>query len=172
MIELALLAIIVTVVVILIKPGRTPPLDSPLVIEREGQFHATLAPQLKLAQPLIEAIAHQLLEQRFPEGDSETLCFEISDVDVVTHGHKRYLLGLTRRNGILYFQAISPRPLAPDTDRDTPYKILQDYAALVLVNIPATSIKPEVSDLLAKGVLSVAKSRGVTIERLFSLRLQ
>ncbi|WP_035382729.1 hypothetical protein [Ferriphaselus sp. R-1] len=166
MIELITLTILVTVVIALIRPGRTPPLDNPLVIERGGQFHSTLAPQLNLAQPLIEAIARRLLDDGLPPGDSETLCFEIRDAEVAAHGQKFYLLGLTRRNGMLYFQAIGPRPLVPDTDRDTPYKVLQDYAAQVLVNIPATPGDAELGVQLVQTVLAVAASRGISARQL------
>lgn len=166
MIELITLTVLVTIVIALIRPGTTPPLDNPLVIERAGQFHATLAPQLNLAQPLIEAIAGQLLNDCLLPGDSETLCFEIRDVDVAAHGQKLYLLGLTRRNGMLYFQAIGPRPQVPDTDRDTPYKVLQDYAAQVLVNIPSTPGDAELGVKLAQTVLAVAASRGISAKQL------
>jgi len=166
MIELTILTIVFTIVVILIKPGRTPPLDNPLVIERGGQFHATLAPQLNLAQPLIEAITRELLDEGLPEGDSETLCFEICDADVIAHGYKFYLLGLTRRNGMLYFQAIAPRPQSPDTNRDTPYKILQDFAAQVLVNLPLASDNAALSEQLAQTALAVAASRGISAQQL------
>lgn len=166
MIELLTLSIVVAIVVTLIKPGRTPPLDNPLIIERVGQFHATLAPQLNLAQPLIEAISQGVHEEALPEGDSETLCFEVRDADVSAHGHKFYLLGLTRRNGVLYFQAIAPKPLTPDTNRDTPYKILQDFAAKVLVNIPARAPKSDLSQRLIATTLAVASARSIQARHL------
>lgn len=165
MIELITLTVLVTIVIALIRPGTTPPLDNPLVIERSGQFHMTLAPQLNLAQPLIEAIASQLLNDSLL-GDSETLCFEIRDADVAAHGQKFYLLGLTRRNGMLYFQAIGPRPQVPDTDRDTPYKVLLDYAAQVLVNIPSTPGDANLGVRLAQTVLAVAAARGINARQL------
>lgn len=165
MIELIILAVVVAIVVILIRPGRSHPPITPLVIDCAGQFHATLAPQLNQALPLIEAVAQQLLPEVLPAGDSATLCFEIRDTGEVARGGI-YLLGLTRRNGRMYFQAIEPRPLLPDTDRDTPYKVLQDYAAQVLVNIPSTSQSAELDERLAQAVRAIAALHGISARQL------
>lgn len=90
------------------RPGKTPPMKNPLVIERPGKYHVTLAPLLNLAQPFVEAIAQRLLESPNGSGDSTTQFFEVQDVLVTAHGHATYLLAITKRNGMLYFQAASP----------------------------------------------------------------
>jgi hypothetical protein len=135
MIELLLVTIVVIVVVSVIKPGRTPPLQNPLVIERVGQYHITLAPQLNLAQGLIESVAKQLGNVSELAQNSATLCFEMSDPEATAHGKHFYLLAITQRNGMLYFQAISP--LADD--QETRSKEINEFAAKVLINISRKS---------------------------------
>lgn len=107
MIEFLLVTITLIVVVNVIKPGRTPPLKNPLVIERVGQYHITLAPQLNLAQSLIESIAKGLGNGRELNSNSSTICMEVRDAEVTAHGKEFYLLAITQRNGMLYFQATS-----------------------------------------------------------------
>lgn len=46
-------------------PGKTPPLNNPLVIEHPGQYHMTLAPQLNLAQPFIEEVVKLISGQNY-----------------------------------------------------------------------------------------------------------
>jgi hypothetical protein len=91
-----------------VRPGKTPPLNNPLVIERPGKYHALLAPNLNLAQPLVEAIAQRLMESPIYAGNSTTQFFEVQDSHVTAHGHASYLLAITKRNGMLYFQAAAP----------------------------------------------------------------
>lgn len=105
MIELTLVTLALLFVVFVVKPGRTPPLANPMVINRLGQYHITLAPQLNLAQPLIEDIAKRLGSARELAQNSSTLCFEVRDAEVKAHGQDFYLLAITQRNGMLYFQA-------------------------------------------------------------------
>jgi len=105
MIELTLVTLALLFVVFVVKPGRTPPLSNPMIINRLGQYHITLAPQLNLAQPLIEDIAKRLGDPAELAANSSTLCFEVRDAEVTAHGKDFYLLAITQRNGMLYFQA-------------------------------------------------------------------
>jgi len=105
MIELTLVTLALLFVVFVVKPGRTPPLANPMIINRLGQYHITLAPQLNLAQPLIEDIAKRLGNPAEMAANSSSLCFEVRDAEVTAHGKDFYLLAITRRNGMLYFQA-------------------------------------------------------------------
>ena len=57
MIELIILVILIALIVLAIRSGKSAALENPLIIERAGQYHITLAPQLNLAQSFIEAIA-------------------------------------------------------------------------------------------------------------------
>lgn len=51
MIETLTIITLSVLFLIFFRPGKTPPLDNPMVIERPGKYHVTLAPQLNLAQP-------------------------------------------------------------------------------------------------------------------------
>jgi hypothetical protein len=117
---------------VFIRPGKTPPLNNPLVIERPGQYHMTLAPQLNLAQPLIEAIAKQFAPSGDTTQNSATQYFEVRDKQVTAHGSDSYLLAITQRNGMLYFQAT--RPQVGSSDSDTVAK----FSSAVLARFPAT----------------------------------
>jgi hypothetical protein len=59
MIETMTLITLSLLFLIYFRPGKTPLLDNPLVINRTGRYQATLAPQTNLAQPFIETIAEQ-----------------------------------------------------------------------------------------------------------------
>lgn len=129
---------------ILFRPGKTPPLDNPLVIERPGQYRMTLAPQLNLAQPFVEAVAKQIGSHGDAEPDSATQCFEVRDKQVTAHGHDSYLLSITRRNGMLYFQA----------DHPSGNQAVTEGAAA------------NTSQHIATSVLEVAQPRGISIKQL------
>lgn len=112
MIETLTLFTLCVLYLVFFRPGKTPPLNNPLVIDRPGKYHVTLAPHLNLAQPFVEAIAKQFLE--FPDcaGDSATQFFEVRDKHTTAHGDAAYLLAITQRDGILFFQATPPVPNA------------------------------------------------------------
>lgn len=160
MIELFTLTVLTLLVISLIRPGKTPPLDNPLVIERPGQYHMTLAPQLNLAQPLIEDIAKRLGSPGDLAKNSATLCFEVRDKEVTAHGKKFYLLAITQRNGMLYFQAIASQAGFPK-DR---LNALLEFANAVLANIPGTSEPDEqLNERIASVAHDAAQPRGIVI---------
>jgi hypothetical protein len=134
MIETLTIITLSVLFLIFFRPGKTPPLDNPLVIERPGQYHMTLAPQLNLAQPFIEAVASQIDTSGNSTQSSATQCFEVRDNQVTAHGHDCYLLAITQRNGILYFQAASPLT----GDRNSHRKIISEFAGVVLTRFPST----------------------------------
>lgn len=162
MIELTLLTILFTIVVIVIKPGRTPPLENPLVIDRIGQFRATLAPKLNLAQPLLESISKNMSEQARSLGDTSTLYFSIQDGDVKAHGADHYLLAVTLLDGILHFAVCSPRPLIYDYNAI----LSASTAALSAFQLNKDAISAEAEEALAKTVDTSAAQFGVKIARL------
>lgn len=135
MIEFFILTILTLLVIAIIRPGKTPPLDNPLIIERPGEHHMTLAPQLNLAQPLLEAISKEIRAQGQVHKNCATQCFEVRDKQVKPHGQDFYLLAITLRNGMLYFQAIAPRPLVRDSDSH--FNMLMEFSHAVLANVPA-----------------------------------
>jgi hypothetical protein len=81
LIEPFILTILTLLVIAIIRPGKTPPLDNLLTIQRPGQHHMTLAPQLNLAQPLLETISKEIRKHVQPQENSATQCFEARDSD-------------------------------------------------------------------------------------------
>lgn len=165
MIELALLIILVLAVIAIIRPGKTPPLDNPLIIQRPGQHHMTLAPQLNLAQPLLETISQEIRKHVQPQENCATQCFEVRDRQVRAHGQDFYLLAITQRNGMLYFQAIAPRPLV--RDGDSHFNTLMEFAHAVLANIPAPdAYNAEAGEQIAAAARIAAQQHQVEIKHL------
>ena len=150
MIELTLVTLALLFVVFVVKPGRTPPLDNPMIINRLGQYHITLAPQLNLAQPLIEDIAKRLGNPSELAQNSSSLCFEIRDAEVTAHGKDFYLLAITQRNGMLYFQATTS--LADDLKHRV--EELLSFADKTLLNIPRIG---EIDEQLNGRIILVAQ---------------
>jgi len=134
MIETITLITLSLLLMSILRPGKTPPLDNPLVIERPGQYHMTLAPQINLAQPFIEAVAKQMGAPDDPSRHSETQYFEVRDNQVKAHGDDCYLLAVTLRNNMLYFQAASPLSV----DQNNRCKNIRELADSVLARFPAT----------------------------------
>lgn len=163
MIELTILTIVTLVVLSLVRPGKTPPLDNPLIIERPGRYHMTLAPQLNLAQPLIEDIVKQLGSFGDAAQNSATLCFEVRDKEVTAHGQNFYQLAVTQRNGMLYFQAIASQAGYP---KDRAQAAIE-FANNVLANIPLSG-EPDasMSERITSATHDAAQPRGIVITNL------
>ena len=119
MIETLTLITLFVLFLMFYRPGKIQPLDYPLVIERPGQYHMTLAPQLNLAQPFINDIIKQIGTPSDATQHSAIQCFEVRDRQVTAHMHDYYLLAITLRNGILYLQATSPSGRDPNSLRET-----------------------------------------------------
>jgi hypothetical protein len=79
----------------ILRPGKTPPLDNPLVIERPGQYHMTFARHINLAQPFIELVDNQFGAANVTSQYSTTQFFEVRDKQVAAHEHDCYLLAIT-----------------------------------------------------------------------------
>ena len=165
MIELIIFAVLITLIVLTIRSGKSVVLENPLIIERVGQYHITLAPQLNLAQPFIEAIAKQLNTPREASQNSTTQCFEVRDRQVTAQRHDFYLLAITLRNGMLYFQAITPHPLV--RDQDSHIKTLMKFANAVLVHLPATGKHDAALDeRIVVAAQEVARLRSINIQQI------
>jgi hypothetical protein len=142
---------------IFFRPGKTPPLENPLVIERAGQYHLTLEPRLNLAQPYIEAVAAQLASSSVQ--NTATMFFEVRDKQVVAHGFDFYLLAITRRNGLWFFQAVRPASGEPSGQ----FKTVSEFSSAVLARYPLENeVMASGEDIIA-AVQSVALSRGVQV---------
>lgn len=163
MIETLTLITLSILFLIFFRPGKIEPLKSPLIIERPGQHHMILAPQLNLAQPLLEAISREIRAQA--QEDCATQCFEVRDKQVKVNGQEFYLLAITRRNGMLYFQAIAPRPLV--RGGDSHFNTLMEYARGVLADVPAPdAYHAAAGEQIAAAAISAAQQQQVEIKRL------
>lgn len=163
MIETLTIITLSVLFLIFFRPGKTPPLDNPLVIERPGQYHMTLAPQLNLAQPFIEIVAQQAGTPSDAAQYSKTQCFEVRDKQVTAHGHDGYLLAITQRNGIMYFQAASPL----SGDPNSRHKTISEFADMVLVRFPPTGKhNTALDEHIVAAAQEAAKLRSVYIQLL------
>jgi regulator of protease activity HflC (stomatin/prohibitin superfamily) len=163
MIELTLVTLALLFVIFVVKPGRTPPLANPMVINRLGQYHITLAPQLNLAQPLIEDIAKQLGNPAELAANSSTLCFEVRDAEVKAHGQDFYLLAVTQRNGMLYFQAAASQAGEAQIRKNE----LLAFADKTLSNIPiAGDVNEKLNEHIISAAHKVAQQHGGSIANL------
>jgi hypothetical protein len=133
MIETLTVITLTMLYLIYFRPGKTPPLENPLIIERVGHYNITLAPLLNLAQPFIEEVAIQIELAGETKQYSATQCFVVYDKQVKAHGYQNYLLAITQRNGMLYFYAVSPQSEDPNNYLGT----ITDFANLKLLNYPA-----------------------------------
>jgi len=93
---------------IFFRPGKTPLLESQLLIIRPGQYQITLAPKLNVAQPFIEAIAKRIGLMSDATNNSGIQFFSVRDREVNVGNSDVYLLAIAYRNGMLYFQAVQP----------------------------------------------------------------
>ncbi|BCK86822.1 hypothetical protein MIZ01_0588 [Sideroxyarcus emersonii] len=163
MIETLTLITLATLFLIFFRPGKTPPLESRLTIERPGRYQIVLAPKLNLAQPFIEAIAQRVGNPGGAMQNSETQCFAVRDKQVSGNDKDVYLLAISCRNGMLHFhgtQAVSDDPgNYPETIR----KFTHD----VLAPLPADAVRsPEMDERIVDAVNSVAQRQGIGIDRL------
>lgn len=132
--ESLLLLTIITLIVITIRRARPVILENPVIIQRPGQYHITLAPQLNRAQTFIEQIAKQYIQSHPSERDLPTQYFEVRDPKVFSRGQSSYLLAIASRGGVLYFQAVNPKP--KQHAADSHYKTLHEFSESVLQHHP------------------------------------
>jgi hypothetical protein len=132
--ESLLLITVITLIVLTIRRARPVVLDSSVVIQRPGQYHIILAPQLNRAQTFIEQIAKQYLLLHPPKGDLPSQYYEVRDPAVFAKGESAYLLAVTLRDGMLYFQAINPQRLLHDADSHL--KTMREFSETVLQQHP------------------------------------
>jgi hypothetical protein len=161
MIETLTIITLCVLYLVFFRPGKTPPLKNPLVINRPGKYHVTLAPHLNLAQPFVEAIAQQLIESTERSGDSGTQFFRVTDKHVTSHGHDTYLLAISQRDGILLFQAAVP---AGDAGH---LQTISEFAQGALAKFPPIG-EPEVNidQEIVSAVERVASTKRVEITRI------
>jgi len=160
MIELTLVTLALLFVVFVVKPGRTPPLANPMVIQRLGKYHITLAPQLNLAQPLLEDIAKLLGNPSELSPDSSTLCFKVHDEEVKAHGRDYYLLAITQRNNMLYFQVTTSQADEPRLQIEE----LLAFADKTLLAVPRQGeVDERLNERIVLGAQEVAQQHNARI---------
>lgn len=161
--ETLLVLTLVTLIVITIRRAKPVILDNPVIIQRSGQYHITLAPQLNRAQTFIEQIARQFTQTHPPAGDLPTQYFEVRDPKVFSQGESCYLLAISLRGGILYFQAINPQPLLRDSDSH--YKTLHEFSEAVLKLHPLSEPAGELAaEKLHAAVAAVAAQLMIAVK--------
>jgi hypothetical protein len=163
--ESLLLITIITLVVLTIRRARPVILDNPVIIQRPGQYHITLAPQLNRAQTFIEQIASQFVQPPPPQGDLPAQYFEVRDPRVFSQGESCYLLAIALRGGILYFQAVNPKPLLRDADSH--YKTLREFSESVLQHHPLSEPADELwAEKLHSAVDTTAEKLTIAVKTL------
>jgi len=98
------------VILLIIGRGKILPSERPVVIERTGQYKIDLAPGLNLAQPFIEALAKQIKSNEKNNSNCAEFRFKVRDKNFATGKHPFYLLGVSRKNGLLFFEARHSSP--------------------------------------------------------------
>jgi hypothetical protein len=136
--ETLLTITILTLVILAIHRARPVVLENPVVIHRPGHYHIILAPQLNRAQTFIEQIAKPYILMHPPLEDIPTQYYEIRDPIVFAKGESVYLLAVTLRHGMLFFQAANPEPMQHDADSHI--KTLREVSESALIQYPF--IKP------------------------------
>ncbi len=155
MIETITLITLSLLLLAILRPGKTPPLESPLAIERAGQYHMTLAPKLNLAQGFVEEVGKRLAGG---VGSSPSCYFVVRDKQVVAHGADFYLLAATRRNGMMYFQAVRPE----GGDDASQLQVARTFAEQVLGRFPAEGdIDAAQAAIIVAAVIESAQARGI-----------
>ena len=134
MIELFLLVLLVAIVALSIRNGKPGAPDDPIIIEKPGRCHLTLAPQLNHTQTFLERIADQFALAIPPQGDLPTLYLEVRDPQAPVAGASLYLLATAWRSGQLYFQAILPSTLRQDSAGRL--EAIRDFSVAVLALHP------------------------------------
>jgi hypothetical protein len=158
MIETLTLITLSVIALLIFRPGKTPPLENPLTINRIGQFHAVLAPKINLAQPLLENISHRITADMRHSGNTPPLYFSVQDKEVKAHGHHSFLLAATLRDGVVYFQATIPD--AKQGDLDT----ISTFAEAELSQHPETQVVAEdMNTILMNAIRAAAEQRGAVV---------
>jgi hypothetical protein len=163
--ESLLLITIISLIVLTIRRARPVVLERPVIIQRPGQYHITLAPQLNRAQTFVEQIAKEFAQTQVPSGDLPTQYFEVRDPRVFARGQSCYLLAIALRGGMLYIQAVNPKPLLHDADSH--YKTVREFSESVLQQHPLAELADEFwAEQLRTAVSTIARQLQITVDLL------
>lgn len=161
MIDALILIVLLTVVVGAIRGGKSVTLN-PVIIQRPGQYHITLAPQLVGAQTFIEQIAMQFSKLPAQQSEFATQYFAVQAPLLSSRGVDCYLLAVALRGGVLYAQAIT-QPLLRDADSQI--KMIKEFSEAVLAQHPylGATNQRDVKNLVA-AIEMVAKESQIKVK--------
>lgn len=87
------------------RPGKTPPLDAPLIVDCP-QYRATFAPGLNVVEPFVRKFAAMLDTDEFKRMiASEPLYLKVTDSSVKINKSTDYLLAVEHKDGRFSFSA-------------------------------------------------------------------
>ncbi|BBI98861.1 hypothetical protein FGKAn22_05540 [Ferrigenium kumadai] len=162
MIELVLLAVVVATVILAIRKGGAAVPVEPLIVQRPGQYHITLAPQLDSSLGFIEAVAQRLAGDSQPAGDTPTIFFQVRRAG--GQAENFYLLAIAFRKGVFFIQAIVPRPLR---DSESHLAALREFSDAVLLNYPPVPpFDAAGAERIDASVEEVAQQSGIVVSKL------
>ena len=165
MVELLLLTLLVTLIVLSIRRGKPVGLDNPIIVQRPGQYHITLAPQLDRAQTFIEQISARFALSHPPQGELPSKFFEVRDHGVPAREGVSYLLAAAYRSGMLYFQAIDPQPVLRDAD--SYLRQIREFSGAVLALHPLDHpADGDEAEKLRNAVETAAQQMNITVKML------
>lgn len=160
--ESLLLITIITLVVLTIRRARPVILETPVAIRRPGQYQITLAPQLNRAQTFIEEIAKNFALLHQSKGDLATQYFEVHDPKVFSKGKNFYLLAISLRAEILYFQAINSK--SEQSDPASHCKELREFSEVEMQQYPIFAPRNEGGEeMLCGSVNTVARQLNIVV---------
>lgn len=164
MIETLTIITLCVLFLIFFRPGKTPPLESQLVIERPGRYKITLAPKLNLAQPFIEAIIDRLAKSNVSTQQGSTMqFFAVSDRQVATAHGDAYLLAIIVREGMIHFVGVQPTSGDPAKHLET----IKANAKDLLKDLPVGDERSKVlEDSLLGAIREVSEERGIVVDQL------
>ncbi|OIR02295.1 hypothetical protein GALL_156670 [mine drainage metagenome] len=164
MIETLTLITLGVLFLVFFRPGKTPPLESQLVIERPGQYKITLAPKLNLAQPFIEAIIDRLAKSNVStQHGSARQFFAVSDRQVATAHGDVYLLAIIVRGGMIHFVGSQPVSGGPANYLET----IKTNAKDLLEDFPVSDERSKaLEDSLFGAIREASGERGIVVEQL------
>ncbi len=164
MIETLTLITLAVLFLVFFRPGKTPPLENQLVIERPGQYKITLAPKLNLAQPFIEAIIDRLLKLNVStQHGSAMQFFAVNDRQVATANGDVYLLAIIVREGMIYFVGAQPEAGDPANYLAT----IKTNAKDLLTGFPsADANSKELEEGLFSAIQEASRERGIVVDLL------
>jgi hypothetical protein len=156
MYELLILALLVIVIVLALRPAGPA---APLIVHSPGRYHLTLAPQLRNQQAFLERIADLYLLSHVPQGDLPGKYFRVSAEE--TGRAAAYLLAIAQRKGTLYFQAIGT---PHGCDQAGQLEAIREFSGAVLAQLPlADVVDASGKDALHGAVALAARQSGKSV---------